>query len=302
MQVLFPCNPLNPRHVEPDFDAEHRAALDAGFLTGLLDHEQVAQGNVADAFVRLSEGDDSGIYRGWMLKPVHYEQMFSELRSRGISLINDPLAYRTCHYLPESYPWLRGNTAASVWCEVRGTVDFELVRAIVAQFGDKAIILKDYVKSQKHYWFEACFIPSAEDFEAVRRAVQRFLDLQGSDLNEGLVFREYLPLKILGTHPRSGMPLAAEFRIFWFEAEPILVHRYWGALTVTDDEPPLEHFRSIARHIPSRFFTMDVALLQNGTWTVVELGDGQVAGLPSEDLAPSFFEAIARKARSGETA
>jgi len=55
----------------------------------------------------------------------------------------------------------------------------------------------------------------------VQRVVQRFVELQGEDLNEGLVFREFVPLKI------------------------------------------------------------------------VELGDGQVAGLPSQDLAPEFFGRIA---------
>jgi hypothetical protein len=293
MQILFPSNPVRPREVEPDFAAEYQAARSAGFATGLVDHDLIAQGNAPAAISRVSEQDGSAMYRGWMFKPVHYVGMYEQLQRRGISLINDPLAYRTCHYLPESYPWIKGSTAASVWCEVRGGVDFEQIRALIASFGSKPLILKDYVKSQKHDWSEACFIPAADDFDAVRRVVKRFLELQGPDLNEGLVFREFLPLKILGAHPRSGMPLAAEFRIFWYRAEPVLVHRYWGDLTATAEIPPVQDLRAIAAKIPSQFFTMDVALLNDGKWTIVELGDGQVAGLPSPDLAPRFFEAIA---------
>ena len=37
---------------------------------------------------------------------------------------------------------------------------------------------------------------------------------------------------------------------------------------------------------------MDVAFLADGGWTIVELGDGQVAGLPSTDLAPDFFQRL----------
>ena len=100
--------------------------------------------------------------------------------------------------------------------------------AAVAPFADSSLVVKDYVKSQKHYWQEACFIPAARDLPAVERVVRKFLELQGDDLNEGLVFREFVPLKVVGTHPKSGMPLAAEFRIFWLLGKPILSHRLLG--------------------------------------------------------------------------
>jgi hypothetical protein len=37
---------------------------------------------------------------------------------------------------------------------------------------------------------------------------------------------------------------------------------------------------------------MDVALREDGEWTVIELGDGQVAGLPSPDLAGEFYRRL----------
>lgn len=57
---------------------------------------------------------------------------------------------------------------------------------------------------EKHYWNEACFIPRASDRSAVERVVSRFLELQGQELAEGLVFREFVPLAIVGKHPQSG--------------------------------------------------------------------------------------------------
>jgi hypothetical protein len=88
------------------------------------------------------------------------------------------------------------------------------------------------------------------------------------------------------------MPLTAEFRIFWLDGEPILWHRYWGDLTTFDVSLPWAELTPIAAGVQSRFFTMDVALLADGGWTIVELGDGQVAGLPAADLASEFYRRL----------
>ena len=44
--------------------------------------------------------------------------------------------------------------------------------------------------------------------------------------------------------------------------------------------PPAEKFVTIGKNVRSRFFTMDLAKRRNGDWLIVELDDGQVAGLP----------------------
>jgi hypothetical protein len=291
--VLFPSQPFSPREIDADFESEQLAARSAGLATALVDHTRVTEGAVAAAVARVAEGQGTALYRGWMLKPRQYEAMFAELEARGVSLVNTPEQYRTCHYLPDSYRWIEGRTPTTVWYPLQGELDVALLASILTPFADRPIVVKDYVKSQKHYWAEACFIPAANDLAAVERVVRRFLELQGEDLNEGLVFRQFVPLEIVGTHPKSGMPLAAEFRIFWLDGEPILSHRYWGDLTKFDRPLPYDEIRPIAAQIPSRFFTMDVAFLDDGSWTIVELGDGQVAGLPSSDLAPDFFRRIA---------
>ncbi len=290
--ILFPCDPLNPRQVEPDFEPERYAARVVGLETALVDHSRVLDGAAVAAVARVPEGARTAIYRGWMLKPNQYEATHSALVSRGIALINSPQQYRACHYLPEGYSWIEGRTPRSVWFPVEGTLSVERLRRSLASFGESPLIVKDYVKSQKHYWNEACFIPSASDLATVERIVRRFLELQGDDLNEGLVLREFVPLKVVGTHPKSGTPLAAEFRIFWLAGKPILSHRYWGDLTVFDVPLPWAELTPIAERIPSGFFTMDVAFLADGGWTIVELGDGQVAGLPSSDLAGRFYERL----------
>jgi hypothetical protein len=293
--VLFPSIPMRPREVDPDFATELEAARDVGLATALVDHTRVAEGDPGGGVAMVVPDQGTALYRGWMLSPADYEAMFRALQERGISLLNTPRAYRVCHLLPESYPWIAGHTPKSVWTPLAGNDDLAQLAALLVPFGHGPVVVKDYVKSQKHYWAEACFIPASDDLAAVQRVVRRFLDLQGEDLSGGLVFREYVPLKIIGTHPKSGMPLAAEFRVFWLDSEPIVSHPYWGGLASCDMSLPFDELRPIAAGVPSRFFTMDVAFLEQGGWTIIELGDGQVAGLPSHDLAPEFFRRISAK-------
>jgi hypothetical protein len=297
--VLFCSQPFEPARVDSDFAAEHAAAAAAGFATALFDHTQATEGDVVRAIRRVPGDAGETLYRGWMMRAAQYDALYRALLAKGVRLVNDPAAYRFCHHLPESYPVLEGDTPRSTWLEGTRFTELSAILDRLRMFGPAPIVIKDYVKSQKHAWAEACFIPRADDGAAAERVVRRFLELQGEDLVEGLVFREYVPLRIVGTHPRSGMPLGAEVRTFWLDGEPVLKHPYWGELGAVESEPPDAWMRAIARRVPSRFFTMDVALREDGRWTVIELGDGQVAGLPTPDLATSFYDAL-RKITSAE--
>ena len=56
-----------------------------------------------------------------------------------------------------------------------------------------------------------------------------------------------------------------------------------------DTKPELDSFIEIAQNIDSNFFTMDVAKKKNGDWIIMELGDGQVAGLPDNADRNEFY-------------
>ena len=164
-------------------------------------------------------------------------------------------------------------------------------------FGDRPLILKDYVKSLKHAWDEACFIPSASDAGHVNRVVEAFLEWQGEDLNEGLVFREFVELASVGVHPKSGMPLAEEYRAVVLDGRVLQVVPYWDAESYAGATPPPgEWLSAVAAGVQSRFFTLDVARLKSGGWIVVELGDGQVAGLPDHADVEALIQALAQGA------
>jgi hypothetical protein len=81
-------------------------------------------------------------------------------------------------------------------------------------------VLRDYVKSMKHRWHEAAYIPETADFAAAWKVASRFRELR-------------------------------------------------------DDE-----------------FTADLALRADGTWRLIELGDGQVSDRPATTEAGPFLNAI----------
>ncbi|HEY7125860.1 MAG TPA: ATP-grasp domain-containing protein [Ktedonobacterales bacterium] len=296
-RLIFPADPLVSKQPDALYAGEMAAAQAAGFACSLLNFEALVDArDTAEALRRVApaEAPTPAIYRGWMLRLEQYQRLYEALAVRNLTLLNTPAAYRHCHYLPESYPLLAGQTPRSVWLDAASGLAIERVMAALRPFGDAPVIVKDYVKSQKHHWAEACYIPSAADRAAVERVVGRFLALQGPDLNEGLVFREFVPFEPLATHARSGMPLSKEFRLFFLDGTLLLAAPYWEEGAYGTLQPPIERFLPLARSIQSRFFTLDVAKRQDGDWLIVEPGDGQVAGLPERADVGAFYQTLVR--------
>ncbi|HEX6780189.1 MAG TPA: ATP-grasp domain-containing protein [Ktedonobacterales bacterium] len=297
MRLIFCADPLDRRRVDSMYEREAEAARRAGLDYALLNFEALVDEQDAVAAtgrIAAAASPEVGIYRGWMLRPVAYERLYEALASLNIFLLTSPSAYRHCHYLPESYPVIEGQTPQSVWLKLEDGLSTEQIMDALQPFGGKPLILKDYVKSRKHEWSEACYIPSAADRAAVERVVKRFLALQGPELNEGLVFREFVPFEPLGTHAKSGMPLTKEYRLFFLDGKRLLAVPYWEAAAYDALLPPDDLFQEVARRVQSLFFTMDVARRLDGEWMIVELGDGQVAGLPEQADAGAFYRALAQ--------
>lgn len=292
MRLVFCSDPLSPKTIDEAYRAEATAAAEVGLEHVLIDYEAIANDGQSDRAVRRVPAQDevtTGMYRGWMLTPPQYGLLYDALAAKGIHLLNDEDAYRHCHYLPESYSVIEECTPKSVWMTLDGDIDMDAIMQLIRPFGSKPLVVKDFVKSRKHEWEEACFIPSASDRNAVERVVSRFVELQDDDLNEGLVFREFVEFEPLTEHSKSGMPLTVEFRIFFLDGKPVYWTKYWEEGEYDDSRPPIEQFQQYADNVKSRFFTMDVAKSKNGDWLIVELGDGQVAGLPEHADPREFY-------------
>lgn len=295
MKILFCSDPLNNKVVDQEYEQEYHCTRKLGMDVYLISLESLIDGEPASAVKRVPafETPQSFIYRGWMLKPHVYEQLYNELKRKNAFLINSPLEYRNGHYFPCSYEAIEQATPKSIWLEVGELSNgfgalFEKMRI----FGNVPVMVKDYVKSRKHEWEDACYIPDASDLQQAQTVIRNFMDRQGSELNGGIVIREFIQLEQLGAHPISGMPLSNEYRLFFLNHKLIECTEYWDEAVYQREIPALNSFIELASGVDSRFFTMDIARTTNGEWKVIEVGDGQVSGLSSHADMEHFFQSI----------
>ncbi len=297
MRIIYCDNVFDNKVIEPVYKEEKKSALIAGFDFSLISFEELTDGNISTAlrFIEELERKEFGIYRGWMLTPSQYKNLFDGLLKKNIQLINTPTEYQHCHYLPDSYSKIESKTPKSNWTT---ELNNDAVLGLTKEFGESPIIVKDFVKSEKHNWEDACFIPNASDTDKVRSIVDKFIELRGDSINEGLVFRQFEELEFLTEHSKSRMPLTKEFRVFFAYKKIVKVFDYWDEGEYGKTKPELDTFIEIAQNIDSNFFTMDVAKKKNGDWIIMELGDGQVAGLPDNANRNEFYNNLKENAHN----
>ncbi|MFC8228435.1 ATP-grasp domain-containing protein [Streptomyces sp. NPDC057287] len=280
---LFCRDPLRPRHPDPLFAEEAAAARRAGARIVLVDHDALLAGDAGTAVSRA--GRDSGAYwyRGWMIPSARYEDLEHALLARGCSLLTDASAYRTAHELPGWYEAFAGLTPRSVWRALpaaEALPDPAAWSGLAGALGPGPGIVKDFVKSRKHEWHEACFVPELTDTGRLAAVVGRFVGLQGDFLAGGVVLRAYEPFVPGG-----------EARVWWVDGEAVRVTAHPdtpGRLPA----PGLDAVGAAVRALGCRWVTTDMALREDGVWRVVEVGDGQVSGLPAGDDGEDLFAAL----------
>lgn len=267
------------------------AARAAGFVVGFASLESDSGGEL---HLRVPAGGGRALYRGWILRVEDYARLESGLAERGYALVTTAAAYRHCYFLPAWYEALGGAmTPRSIWFPGQSFDLAGVKQRLRAEFGEGAVVLKDYVKSRKHEWFDACFIRSAADEAEIDRVVSNFLRLQGDALVGGLVFREFIEFKPIGVHSKSRMPLVREFRFFVFDGKLVAEAPYWGEGSYDGPTPDPEILAPLLPRIESRFFAVDVAERKDGGWLVMELNDGGSAGVPEGGDVEDFYRRLA---------
>lgn len=291
MILLFPCEPFSPGRVDPSFVSEYEAARLAGFPCVLYSHEDVETGEIGKALRSLPEPDKERrtLLRGWMVPGESYRSLHDGLLERGYEPATKPEAYDEAHYLPLAYRITEGHTARSAWIEGD---DEEAAWDLYQGFRDQDAIIKDWVKSAKSRWKDACYIPARTSRERFGEMFRLFRQERGKLFNRGVVLREFLPLVERGSDI-LGLPLVEEARLFFWQGE---------CLVPADRRSPspmdeIRRWTSLAREFSSPFVTIDVALLEDGSWKVVETGDGQVSGLPVGLDPERFYMALGNKSR-----
>jgi hypothetical protein len=188
------------------------------------------------------------VYRGWMVKAEEYAALVRTIEQCGAKAFTSPQEYLATHYLPKWYPLLCDLTP-----ETRVfPADADLVRDLRA-LGWRAYFLKDYVKSLKTG--RGSIVRDPAEAPAVIAEMREYR----GEIEGGVCVRQvedyvpdseqrYFVLRGVGYAGREGATV------------PDLI---WQC----------------AERLPSRFFSVDVALRRDGALRVVEVGDGQVSDL-----------------------
>lgn len=294
MNIIFPAS--YEGNIDSFWEKEMEAAKKAGFGISLV------SGTHFGGPVSISNRKDkSYMYRGWIVKPQAYQEMTEALNQPMLNSMDD---YLWSFEFPRWYNEIVKYTPHSVWYLADEVVNLGLdfiVQEIandVSTRESNSLIVKDFLKSRKHEWFDACFIRDRKDEKEVLRILSNFFKLQGRDFYGGLVFREFLNLKQLGIHPKSRMPLPVEFRTFFLKGEPIFTVPYWDndvPYTEEVSSPPEDWLISIGQKLKSPFVALDIAQDTAGKWWVIEVNDGGSAGLPERAKLEDFYKILFEK-------
>lgn len=292
--LLVPSDPFVPPVPDEHFMREAEAARQAGMEVAVVDHDAILAGEVRAAVRRVpaSDGEQVAWYRGWMMPFAAYARLDAELGTRGVRLVTDSTTYRCAHELPGWYGTFADLTPASVWSpwEAGRMPTSADVGALTGALGGGPGVVKDYVKSRKHEWQEACFVPDLADVTATTRVIRRMIELQGDDLAGGIVVRAFEQFM----QDVDGHTLEA--RIWWVAGSAVLITPHPDAPVGTTVDVPKAMRNAVGasvRALGAPFVTTDLALRSDGMWRVIEVGDGQVSDLPAAEKPDRLMRTLA---------
>lgn len=277
MIVLFPSSYRDRRKVDEDLQAEYEAVMNTGlFEIVIFEYEKWFHEDKLVIHSRPSEMQKA-VYRGWMMKPEMYQRFYEQLLLQNIELITSPMEYERMHIFPNVYELVKEDTAKMRVYSLHETISVDELKKEFHRF-----MIKDYVKSVKGTDFPAYFDDSIGQ-ESFNQWMEIFYKYRGNLLTGGICVKEYLDLKRYGDKTN-------EFRVFYINHETATVSRNSGQMNMTKVPPDelLEKYRLL----PSVYYTVDFAELEDGTWKIIEAGDGSVSGLSMNQNYEEYFRKL----------
>ncbi len=275
--ILFPSSFFSTKKVDKDLQSEYDAVSSTGLYdTILFGYDKWFN---EDKLV-LSETPATmrkAIMRGWMMKPSQYNQFYDKLLENNIELIIAPSEYEQMHIFPNAYKFFGDDTAFMKVYPLHEQIEISDVKKHFNRF-----LVKDFVKSVKGTEFPKFFDVSItqEEFD---NWMEVFYKYRGNLLTDGICIKEFLSLKFYGERPN-------EYRVFYANGEIVSISKNSGQGNFTQ-EPPKELVEKY-KNLPSIYYTVDFAELVDGTWKVIEAGDGSVSGLSEFQDAEQYFRAL----------
>lgn len=263
--------------MDEDLQNEYDAAVQTGLYQIIIfGYEKWFQ----EGKLVLNEKPDTvrnAVYRGWMMKPEQYQHFYDELLAANIKLITSPEEYRLFYVFPNIYPLVEEDTA-KMFIYPKGTdIPMDEIKKNFSKF-----MVKDYVKSVKGTEFPKYFDQTItqEDFQ---KWMEVFYQYRGNLFTGGICIKEFLSLKQYGS-------VTNEYRVFYINHEIATVGRNSGQ----ENNAPLPPQELLEKYkqLQGSFYTIDYAELEDGTWRIIEAGDGQVSGLSEMQDYEAFFRTL----------
>lgn len=273
-----------------DTEASAEAALAAGLEVRSFSSDFELWGSAEEAFEAFEPRPPvPALWLGYIPSPERYRAIHAAAAARGLLLLNTPEQHQDAMEFPRFYPRIAGLTARSV------VVTREDQCEEAARVLELPVFVKGALQSLKGNGFEACVARTVEELqERVRILLSQERYARGS-----VVVRELLLLR----HDRrnaKGFPLGREFRVFCLRSEPLAVGYYWESeddpqmtLDAAEEAAVRALAADAARRMETPYLAVDVGQLDDGSWRVIEVGDGQFAGASRVDRA-ALFSALKR--------
>lgn len=155
---------------------------------------------------------------------------------------------------------------------------------------DGPFVVKGKTKSKKENWNQLMFAETKEKALDIAKQLRMF-----EENNEGIIFREYIPLKTF-EKGINGIPFSNEWRFFFLKNNLIDFGYYWSIAENIDHKIKnngIEFAKNIANIIKDycTFFVLDIAETINGDWILIEINEGQNSGLSTID-PDSFYSKL----------
>lgn len=275
--ILFPSSYFNDSKVDEDLQDEY----DAVTATGLFDviifgYDQWFDEGVL-SIDHIPKEERTAVYRGYMMNPDQYTQFYRKLLEKNIRLITTPKQYALMHIFPNVYPMLKEDTAKIETYPLHTQIDIEHVKRIMNRF-----MVKDYVKSVKGTKFPKYFDTdiTQEEFDDWMKV---FYEYRGSLLTGGICIKEYLDLKRYENRTN-------EYRVFYIHHRIATMSRNskQGIHTPLPPQDLLEKYNNLG----SIYYTIDYAELADGSWKIIEAGDGGVSGLSDSEDYETYYKVL----------
>jgi hypothetical protein len=236
------------------------------------------------------DGEVTAIAR--MGAATDYTARYEALRAQGIRLVHTPDTYRRTSLLPVWYPRIEGLTPRSLCFDAPPSAE-----EVGAALG-WPVFVKGARQTSRHNK-ALCVANTPAEFEAIMGA------WRGDDILwwQPVVCREWVKLRRVAEPSSDLLPVAFEFRSFWYRGQLGGVGAYWAtpayALNERERADALAVGEEAARRIGAAFLVIDLAQREDGRWIVIECNDGQDAGYSGVDRVALWKRVVAIDAARG---